>query len=158
MKSEASQNLKERSKFLKTKKKRTKLECPCIRFILSILKNKRQSTTISTSVNETNRHETSVEVDQKIEPETTLKKTKNSRVIRLPKIGCTIPFLMKLFNDLSNKGVMRLDVCDITRAVNIISNAKMDLDSGKAWSGKIEIAENLHLKLYKTGLVLHHKQ
>lgn len=152
MKSKPDQNLKEKSHFLKNKKKRNKAECPCIRFILSILKSKKQSTCLSTESNK------SVLADKRIESESFLKKTKKTRVIRLPRIGCTIPFLMTLFNDLSKEGTMNMEASDISRAVNIILKAKMDLDGGSPWNGKIQIAENLHLKLYKSGLVLHHKK
>lgn len=153
MKTKPTQILKEKRPFLK---KKTKLECPCIRFILSILKNKKQSTTTqTTSATETHAKKDAV---KQMDPEPTLKKTKRSRVMRIPKIGCTVPFLMTLFNDLTNKGVVRMDACDISKAVNTISNIKMELDGGRAWNGNIEIAKNLHLKMYKSGLVLRLKQ
>jgi len=142
---EPNHNVKEKSLILK--KNKTKIGCPFVRIILSILKN---STTSKTHL--------TVHADKKMESESTLKNTKKkTRIIRLPKNGYITPFLLTLFNDLSSKGMLQMDACDITRSVNIISNAKMDLDGGKPWNGKIKIAENLHLKLYTSGLVLHLK-
>lgn len=95
--------------------------------------------------------------ENETESQVSLKTMNKSRIIRLPKIGCIIPFLMTLFNDLTSNGAVRMDANETARAVDIISKVKMELDGGKAWKGRIKIAENLHLKLYKTGLVLHHK-
>lgn len=157
MKPNQSQNLKEKSTYLNNKQKKTQLECPCIRFILSILKNKNQcKDSVSTTSGIVNYK--TIGANKKMELQSTLKKSKKPRIVRLPKIGCTIPFLMTLFNNLSNSGEVCMETSDVASAVNLILKAKMDLDEGKAWNGKIEIAENLHLKLYKSGLVLHHKQ
>jgi len=101
---------------------------------------------------------TTVDAEQPSSSEATSKKTRKSRVIRLPKARCTIPFLTALFFDLSNKGIAYMKAGDVAKAANIVLNAKADLNEGKAWNGKIKIAENLYLKLYKTGLVLYHKQ
>lgn len=154
MKSKPTQSLKEKSACLKMRS--AKLQCPCIRLILSILKNKKQRTTVS-ATSATVTHKITDE-DKKTESYSIIKKAKNSRVIRLPKIRCMVSFLTNLFNELSRRGELRMDASGIARAVDIISNVKMNLDGGKAWNGKIEIAENLHLKLYKSGLVLHHRQ
>lgn len=157
MESTLSQNLKAKSKISNNKKEKAKLECPCIkRFILSILKKKKISGEASTT-SEAATHKTDG-AENKTVSEASLKNVKKSRIIRLPKNKCIIPFLMTLFYDLSIKGAVRMDVNETARAVDIISKVKMELDGGKAWKGKIKIAENLHLKLYKTGLVLHHKQ
>lgn len=157
MESTLSQNLKAKSKISKNKKEKTKRECPCIRrLILSILKKKKIGTEVlTTSDADTNKTSSA---ENKTESETSLKTKKKSRIIRLPKKGCIIPFLITLFNDLSSKSAVRMDANDTAKAVDVISKVKMALDSGKAWKGKVKIAENLHLKLYKTGLVLHHKQ
>ena len=150
MKSIPSSNLKEKSQILNNMKKRTKLECPCIRFILSILKHKKQTKRVpteSTMVSQKTNNE-----DKNPVPEPTPNVTKKPRIIRLPKTKCIVPIL----NNLSNSGVVRMDACEIARAVDIISNVKMNLDGG--WNGKVQLAENLHLKLYKSGLVLYVKQ
>lgn len=157
MESTLSQNLKAKSNISKNKKQEIKLVCPCIRrLILSTLKKKKISTVASTTSDATINKTAAAE--NKTESETSLKTKKKSRIIRLPKKGCIIPFLMTLFNDLSSKSAVSMDANDTARAVDIISKVKMELDGGKAWKGKIKIAENLQLKLYKTGLVLHHKQ
>ena len=157
MESTLSQNLKAKSKISKNKKQKTKLECPCIRrLILSILKKKNISTEASATSDAATNKTTGAE--NKTESEISDKTKKKSRIIRLPKKGCIVPFLMTLFNNLSSKNAVRMDANDTAKAVDIISKVKMELDGGKAWKGKIKIAENLHLKLYKTGLVLHHKQ
>jgi hypothetical protein len=157
MDSTLSQNLKAKSKISKNNKQNTRLECPCImRLILSFLKKKKISNEASATSDATTNK--TVGAENTTESKAPLKTMKKSRIIRLPKNGCIIPFLMNLFNDLTTKSVVRMDASDTARAVTIISKMKMELDSGTAWKGKIEIAENLHLKLYKTGLVLHHKQ
>lgn len=120
------------------------------------MKNKKQNISISTK-NGPATHKT-VDTDKITQLDTTLKKTKKSRIIRVPKIVCIKPFLMTLFNDLSTTGAVRMDANGISKAVDIISNAKMDLEGGNAWNGKIKIAENFYLKLYKSGLVLHLKK
>ena len=163
MKTKPSDKLKEKSGFLKNKKKVTKCECPCIHFILSILKNNKQRTTISderAAPTVSNESPTSSEATgvPETEQKNTICKAKSSRVIRLPTFGCTVPFLMALFNDLTKDGTMYMESGEISRAVNIILKAKVDLDNGKAWNGKVQVAENLYLMLNKSGLVLHHKK
>lgn len=129
--------------------------CPCIkRIILVILKKNKLSTVAST----TSDAATNKIAENKMESEASFKTKKKSRIIRLPKKGCINPLLMTLFNDLTSKSAVNMDASETARAVDIISNVKMELDVGKAWKGPIKIAENLYLKLYKTGLVLHHKQ
>lgn len=88
----------------------------------------------------------------------TKKSTKKVDIIRIPKNGCTVPFLITLFTNLTTAGVILQNNTEIMRAVNITLAAKDDLEEGKQWNGHIEIAENLKLKLYKTGLVLWHKK
>lgn len=78
------------------------------------------------------------------------------QITRIPKVGSGLPFLVTFFNNFAKSGQM--DETEITRAVNITDKAKKDLDEGKQWNGPIEIAENLKLKLYKSGLVLCHKK
>lgn len=157
MESTLSQKLNARSKISKKINEKTKFECPCIRrMILSILK-KRQISTGASTTSDTDTNKTA-SAENKTESEASLKPKKKSRIIRLPKNGSIIPFLVTLFNDLTAKNAVNMDINDTARAVNIISKVKMELDAGKSWKGTIKIAENLYLKLYKTGLVLHHKQ
>lgn len=54
------------------------------------------------------------------------RKAAKSRIICIPKIGCTIPFLM----DLLNSGEIVMETIEIEKAVNIILKAKLDLDAG----------------------------
>ena len=168
MKTKATDKLKEKSRLLKNLKKGSKCECPCIHFIFSILKNNKQRSTIfdesttvvsneAATVSNEDVTETSIETGDVTEtgdvPETaqknTILKPKNSRVFHLPRFGCTVPFLMGLFNDLTKDGTMYMEAAEISRAVNIILKVKMDLADGKPWNGKVEVAENLYLKLNK---------
>lgn len=144
MKSEASQNLK-------NKKTRSNLDCPCMKFFLSKWCTKVFTKSDNVKYNTVNTDTT--KSSNLYKP----KNTRNSRIIRLPKIRCSIPYLTALLNDLSNTKAVRMDADEITNAANSIFEVKADVDSGKVWNGKIQIAENLHLKLYKSGLVLHHK-
>jgi len=82
---------------------------------------------------------------------------KTHNIIRIPKHGYKAPFLITLYTSLSKNGLISQDNAEIIKAVNITLKAKNDLEEGKQWNGHIEIAENLKLKLYKTGLVLYHK-
>lgn len=136
-------------------KKKQKYQCPCISFLLSILKNKKM--VHRSKITETGKNKPDI-VKKRNDKSLVLKTNKKSQIIRIPKIGCEIPFLVKLFTDLSNSGTVRMDESEIMIAVNITSKAKKDLDEGKKWGGNIEIAENLQLRLYKTGLVLYHKK
>ena len=171
MKTKATDELKEKSRLLKILKKGSKCECPCIHFIFSILQNNKQRSTIfdeSTAVvskeaaTASNEDVTETSKETADVPETPQKnaifKPKNSRVFHLPRFGCTVPFLMGLFNDLTKDGTMYMEAAEISRAVNIILKVKMDLDDGKPWNGKVEVAENLYLKLNKSGLALQHKK
>lgn len=179
MKSKPRSNLKEKSTFSSNKMKTSGLACPCIRFILSILKNEIQSKIISTKTDtKTQKKVNAVENPElvkiistksdtntpkkvnavvKTELVSPLPKTQKTRIIRIPKNGCITSFLTRWFNALSNTESLRMNKVEIAEAINVISSVKNDLDGGRAWSGSIKIAENLHLKLYKTGLVLHHK-
>lgn len=85
------------------------------------------------------------------------KKMRKTRVFRLPRIGCTIPFLIKLFNNLRNSGAVSFDDGQMTQTINIVEKAKKDFDEGVKWNGNIDICENIKLKLYSSGLVLHYK-
>lgn len=146
MESTLSQKLKAKSKM-----------CPCIRrIILAILKKKKISTEASTASDDATNKTAGAE--NKTESEYSFQTKKKSRLIRIQKNGNIIPFLTTLFNDLSSKSAVNMDANETARAVDIISKVKTELDVGKAWKGTIKIAENLYLKLYKTGLVLHHKQ
>lgn len=80
------------------------------------------------------------------------------RITPIPKNMSEIQFLTALYNGLSESGVLPGGAAGIMRAVNTTSKAKQDLDDSKQWNGDIQIAENLKLKLYKTGLVLHTKK
>lgn len=79
------------------------------------------------------------------------------RITPIPKNISEIQFLTALYNGLSESGVLPGGADGIMRAVNTTALAKKHLDEGKQWNGDIQIAENLKLKLYKTGLVLHTK-
>lgn len=85
------------------------------------------------------------------------KKLQKSHIIRIPRIGCTIPYLTSLFNGLCNSGAACFDEGQMVQAINVVAKAKKDHDEGIKWNGNIEISENIKLKLYKTGLVLHYK-
>lgn len=86
------------------------------------------------------------------------KKIRKAHITRLPKIGCTIPYLITLFNNLSSSGIIPMDERQIMNAVNVTAKTKKDLDEGIKWKGSIQISDNLKLKLYKTGLILYHKR
>lgn len=128
--------------------------CPCALFLLSKKRNKKQR-------------------DSKLKKKQTLKlikaetikklkdispvanRAKRSHVTRIPENG--FGTLTSLFADLSNSGKLQLDDDELLKAVQITTQAKSDLDGGKLWNGDIEIAKNLKLKLYKSGLVLYRK-
>lgn len=76
------------------------------------------------------------------------------KFISIPKNGCNIPFLVKIFSELANSGILSSDVGDTMRAVNITSKAIKDFDEGLQWNKDVFIAEDLKLKLYKAGLKL----
>lgn len=114
----------------------------------------RKNTAIMETKDASPRTESNVETLGVISPPKTLKK---SRTIRLPRIGCTIPFLITLFNGLCNSGAVCMDEGQMMQAVNIVAKAKKDFDEGLKWNGAIEISENFKLKLYKSGLVLCYK-
>jgi len=47
---------------------------------------------------------------------------------------------------------------EMIKAVNATVKAKRDLDEGLKWNGDINLSDNIKLKLYKSGLVLHYKK
>lgn len=154
MNTKSSSKLKKKS--LKNKRTKKIIECQCIRnFLSNRQKHENQNyTTIKKAENTSPKTEKTVETLAVVTPP---KKLQKSRIIRLPKIGCTIPFLMSLFNGLCNSGAVCLDEGQMGQAVNIIAKAKQDIDEGMQWNGNIQICENIKLKLYKSGLVLFHK-
>ena len=154
MKSKPTLNMNKKATSSKNKNMKQKYQCPCISFFLSLLQNKKQlqSSRISEKVT---RNPESV---KKASKSTVLKSNRKSRIVRIPKIGCDIPFLVALFTNLSNNGTVKMDERDIMKLVNITAKVKKDLDEGKKWNGNIEIAENLQLRLYKTGLILYLKK
>ena len=177
MKSMANHKLKKQSPSSKNKKKKvTKNECPCpcIHYILTKLIKKQPSISISNKSAAEPSEATDVDISDesttlksqkfaainttRIEATRTPIKVKRSRVIRIPQVGCTIPFVMKFFNNLSKEGTVPMETNEVSRMVNIISKVKKDLDEGKTWNGNVQLTKDLYLKLYKSGLVLHHKQ
>lgn len=50
-----------------------------------------------------------------------------------------------------------MDENEMMKAVNITAKAKRDLDEGLQWPGSVELYDNLKLRLYKSGLVLHYR-
>lgn len=150
----SKQNLNKKTTSHKNGKAKQKYQCSCIRFFISTLKNMEQ-----VQRNETCEGETQTPAVIKIPSAKTskLKSIGKSQIIHIPKIGCDIPFLVTLFTNLSDTGAVRMDDREIMNAVNITAKAKKDVDEGKQWNGNIEIAENLKLKLYKSGLILYHK-
>ena len=120
--------------------------CPCVYFVLQNLKKKQM--------------EAKVTDEETAKPEAILesKKVKNSRIHRIPKIGCIVPFIVTLLTNISDSGTVPTDVREIMKAANIIIKAKKDLDEGNPWNGDIDITENLKLKLYKSGLILYSKK
>lgn len=154
MNTKLNSNMTKKSTSPKIKKLKQKYQCPCISFFLSVLKNKKpvRSKSIERGTKK------SEIVNKSSGKSSVLKINRKSQIIRIPKIGCEIPFLVKLFTDLSNTEGVHMDEREIMNAVNITSRAKKDLDEGKKWTGNIEIAENLQIRLYKTGLILYHKK
>lgn len=152
MKSKQSLNMNKKSS---PKNIKREYQWPCILFCLSIAKDKTQAQRSKTREKETHNTETAKKSNGK---STVLKINKKSHIIRIPKIGCDIPFLVTLFTNLSNTGSVTMDERGIMDAVNIVTKAKKDLDEGMKWNDNIEIAENLKLKLYKSGLGLYHKK
>ena len=59
----------------------------------------------------------------------TTQKPRKSRIIRLPRTGCTIPFLMASLNNISSSAAC-LDKGQLVNAVNVILKAKKDLAEG----------------------------
>jgi hypothetical protein len=154
MNSKLTLNLKKKLSSTKTKNIKQKHQCPCISSFLSILKDKMKVQRFKISEKETHNPEI---VQKSSGKSSVLKVDRESHIIRIPKIGCDIPYLVTLFTNLSNTGAVRMGERGIMNAVNIAAKAKKDLDEGKQWNGNIEIAENLKLKLYKSGLVLYQK-
>lgn len=145
-----------------------KYPCPCIGFFLLNLKNRQQIKRSKISKNETlkpeetlkSRHEAS-QTEEILESSHDAAKSKcirKAHIIRLPKKRCHVPLLIKLFTNLSDIGAIHMDEREIMNAVNTTVQVKKDLDAGKPWNGNIEIAENLKLKLYKSGLILYNKK
>lgn len=155
MDTKQNSNMKKKSTSSKIKKLNQKYQCPCISFFLSMLKNKKRVQRSKTTERGASKPDI---VNQSNVKSPVLKMNRKSHVFRIPKIGCDIPFLVKLFTDLSITGSLGMDDRTIMNAVNITSKAKKELDEGKKWNGNIEIAENLQLRLYKTGLILYHKK
>ena len=155
MKSIQSSNIDKKPTYPKNEKIKQKYQYPCIRFLLSILKNKNQVQCNKSREEKTYKPEV---IKKSIGKVSNLKSIRKSHIIRIPKIGCVIPFLVTLFTNLSNTGAVQMDERGIMNAVNITAKAKKDLDEGKQWNGNIEIAENLKLKLYKSGLIIYHKK
>lgn len=148
-------NMKKKSTLAKNKKIKQNNHCPCISFLLALLKINNKAQRTRNSAKGTRKSEIVKKFDDKT---SVVKSNRKPHIIRIPKIGCEVPFLVTLFTNLSNTGVVHMDEREIMKAVNITAKAKKDLDEGKKWNGNIEIAENLKLKLYKTGLVLYHKK
>lgn len=157
MKTKSSLNMKKKS--LSTKNEKSKhnycCNCPSVWVFVPDLKLKHKRVTRPTiSVNETQR-ESVVEITDKVPTPKILRK---SQITRIPKIGCVMPFLVTMFNNLANSGAVRMNESEIMNAVNITAKVKKDLDEGKPWTGTVEITGNLKLKLYKSGLVVYHKK
>lgn len=162
--------LKLKKKPLKNKKENDIKECQCIWIFLPNLqkttelksiiidteitspKMEDQNTTITDTESPTPENH-----EETLNEKSAIRKLRNSRLVRLPRIGCTIPFLTKLINKLCNSGVTSMDEGQMTQAINIIAKAKKDLDDGGIWNRNIDICENIKLKLYSSGLVLHYK-
>lgn len=83
---------------------------------------------------------------------------KNPRITPIPSTANQNHFLTSLYIGLSLSGVLPGGEAGIMNAVNITLRARKDLDDGKQWNGDIQIAENVKLKLYKSGLVLYTKR
>lgn len=151
------QSLKLKKKSLKNKKTRDKKEYQCIWIFISSLPEKEDHNRASITDDENTSPKTGNNAET-FSAKSTTKRLQESRIIRLPKNECSIPFLVTLFNDLCNSGAVCMDEGEMTPAVNIIAKAKKDWDEGIQWKGNIEISENITLKLYKSGLVLHYKK
>lgn len=133
-----------------------KYQCNCQRIwlLISSSKNKNQIQ-CNSSAKETTGSEI---LDKTAAGVSVSKKIRKAHITRLPKIGCTIPYLITLFNNLSSSGIIPMDERQIMNAVNVTAKTKKDLDEGIKWKGSIQISDNLKLKLYKTGLILYHKR
>lgn len=155
MNSKPSLNIKMKSAQPKNEKLKEKYLCSCIWFFLLNLKNSQTNKDTKLCAKETLQPEKTLESGQEA---TKSKCIRKSHIIRIPKIGCDVPFLVTMFTNLSNIGAVRMDERAIMNAVNVITKVKKDLDEGNPWNGNIEIAENLILKLYKSGLILYNKK
>lgn len=133
-----------------------KYQCNCQRIwlLISSSKNKNQIQ-CNSSAKETTMSEILAKTAAGV---SVSKKIRKAHITRLPKIGCTIPYLITLFNNLSSSGIIPMDERQIMNAVNVTAKTKKDLDEGIKWKGSIQISDNLKLKLYKTGLILYHKR
>jgi len=100
---------------------------------------------------------TAENIEETLEVVSPTKIRQRARIIRIPKIGCIVPYLTRLFDDLCNSGVVCMDGVQMVQAINIIVKAKKDFDEGIQWNGNIEIYDNIKMKLYKSGLVLYIK-
>lgn len=135
-----------------------KYQCNCQRIwlLLSSSKNKNKN---QIQCNSSAKETTVSEILDKTAGEVSVsKKIRKAHITRIPKIGCTIPYLITLFNNLSSSGIIPMDERQIMSAVNVTAKTKKDLDEGIKWKGNIQITDNLKLKLYKTGLILYHKK
>lgn len=137
------------------KKHKSRFDCQCIWSFLSSIKTKQEQRNSSGTISkkETLMPET---LEKTRDIASVAKHTKKIRINRIPRNGCGIELLVKLFTNLSKSGAIHMDEAEIMKASNITFKAKKDLDEGKQWNGHIQLAENLELKLYKSGLVLYH--
>jgi len=134
------------------KKIKTKFECPCFRFFLSKLQ-KSHKCKITTTLLKRQKPET-----ENGDASVTRKSKRKSKIIRIPKIGSSIPYFIALFTYLKNTGALQMDEVEMMKAVNATVKAKRDLDEGLKWNGDISLSDNIKLKLHKSGLVLHYKK
>lgn len=80
------------------------------------------------------------------------------RIIKVPKIGGVLPFLIPLFAGLSALGALSGGAAGIARAVSKAGEAKNELEEAKRHNKTLEaisLGKGLYLKPYKTGMGLH---
>lgn len=86
------------------------------------------------------------------------KQVKIPRIIKVPKIGGVLPFLIPLFAGLSALGALSGGAAGIARAVSKAGEAKNELSEAKRHNKTLEaiaLGKGLYLKPYKTGMGLH---
>lgn len=80
------------------------------------------------------------------------------RIIKVPKIGGVLPFLIPLFAGLSALGALSGGAAGIARAVSKAGEAKNELEEAKRHNKTLEaiaLGKGLYLKPYKTGTGLY---